>query len=67
MRTFSPKQGHFQETRTNGSNQGFQGIQGHLGPLKYHPLTSCQKLEKSLEPFSGNMGITLLLGPFWVI
>ena len=35
--------------------------------FKYHPLTSCQKLEKSLEPFSGNMGITLFLGPFWVI
>ena len=33
----------------------------------YGPQTSCQKSEKSLEPFSSNMGITLLLGPFWAI
>ena len=33
----------------------------------YSALTSCKKSEKSLEPFSSNMGITLLLGPFWAI
>ena len=31
----------------------------------YSGLTSCKKSEKSLEPFPSNMGITLLLGPFW--
>ena len=33
----------------------------------YSALTSCKKSEKSLEQFPSNMGITLLLGPFWAI
>ena len=40
-----------------------------LGSLltPYSALTSCKKSEKSLEPFSSNMGITLLLAPFWAV
>ena len=57
--------------RVVGPKIGRTGIFGKNPSLssffKYHPLTSCQKLEKSLEPFSGNMGIALLLGPFSVI
>ena len=47
-------------------------IQGFFGKnptvslfYPYQPLTSCKKSGKSLEPFSSNMEITLLLGPFW--
>ena len=56
-----PKWANSGKTRFFGGNS----TRSLLTP--YSALTSCKKSEKSLEPFSSNMGITLLLGPFWAI
>ena len=58
---FEPKWANSGKTRFFGKNW----TRSLLTP--YSALTSCKKSEKSLEPFSSNMGITLLLGPFSVI
>ena len=58
---FEPKWANSGKTRFFGKNW----TQSLLTP--YSALTSCKKSEKSLEPFSSNMGITLLLGPFWAL
>ena len=58
---FEPKWANFGKTRFFGKNW----TQSLLTP--YSALTSCKKSEKFLEPFSSNMGITLLLGPFLAI
>ena len=58
---FEPKWANSGKTRFFGKNW----TRSLLTP--YSALTSCKKSEKSLEPFSSNMGITLLLGPFWAI
>ena len=53
-----------------GPKSGFRDFSAKIGLSLfyfYYPLTSCNKSEKSLEPFSSNMGITLLQGPFWAI
>ena len=60
--------GHFGTVWPKIRETGFFGRNPALSVfIIYGPQTSDQKSEKSLEPFSSNMGITLLLGPFWAI
>ena len=60
--------GRFGTVRPKSRKTGFFGKNPTVSLFyPYQPLTSCKKSEKSLEPFSSNMGITLLLGPFWAI
>ena len=60
--------GHFGTVWPKIRETGFFGRNPALSVfIIYGPQTSDQKSVKSLEPFSSNMGITLLLGPFWAI
>ena len=57
----------YNKSANSGKTRFFGKIMAAALLTLYSALTSCKKSEKSLEPFSSNMEITLLLGPFWAI
>ena len=70
MTDFGPKIINFEYFEPKWSNSGKTRFSGKIWLCQFclfSALTSCNKSEKFFEPFSSNMGITLLLGPFWAI